>query len=85
MNLPKTGDLEVAVVSILSKYPDGLSVGEILDEVILYFKLEPTCRYLLGNNGRPELSYRLGWARTHAKNRGLIERSQFGKWKTRNH
>lgn len=83
MNLPKTNELEVAVVSILSKYPEGLSVAEILEEVIHHFKLEPNCRFVLGNNGRPELSYRLGWARTHAKNRGLIERTQFGKWKTR--
>lgn len=79
--IPSTNDLEDAVVEILSRFPDGLTVDELRDKVMEYFALPREAKFMRGNNGRSELSYRLGWARTHAKNHGRIEKAGTARWR----
>jgi restriction endonuclease Mrr len=81
MSLPTTKSLEGAVIEILKSRPEGLTANEILESILIYFALPESAKYEIGNNSRPELAYRLGWAKTHAKNRGSIYRSDKGIWK----
>ncbi len=55
--------------------------AEIVDGVIERMKLSPeVADYPHGDGPKSEVDYRIGWAKTHLKQRGLINNSRRGVW-----
>ena len=79
-NFPKPEDLEQAILESLITADGELSTKKMFEMVVLI--LQPPREILLAKrlDGREELKYRLAWARTKAKNKGLIEHVRTSAW-----
>lgn len=71
-DMPTSGELEKTLLLLLSKSNKLLNNDEMLVAVSNYLFLSPKLYEVRRNDGRSELKYRMAWARTHAKEKGLI-------------
>jgi len=81
LRLPPASDLREAILQILVEFPDGAS-SSVIDQAVAE-KLNLTSEQLsvIRSGNRTEFAYRLAWERTHAKNKGLIEKLGNRNWK----
>ena len=70
--MPTSGELEKTLLLLLSKSNKLMNNDEMLVAVSNYLFLSPKLYEVRRNDGRSELKYRMAWARTHAKEKGLI-------------
>ena len=81
MSLPSTRDLMNPTLGAIRRAGGSASIGEIAELVIRDCSLpESVTNKLHGYGPQTELEYRLGWARTYLKRRGLISNSVRGVW-----
>ena len=71
-DMPTSSELEKTLLLLLSKSNKLLNNDEMLVAVSNYLFLSPKLYEVRRNDGRSELKYRMAWARTHAKEKGLI-------------
>ena len=71
-DMPTSDELEKTLLLLLSKSNKLLNNDEMLVAVSNYLFLSPKLYEVRRNDGRSELKYRMAWARTHAKEKGLI-------------
>lgn len=71
-DMPTSGELEKTLLLLLSKSNKLMNNDEMLVAVSNYLFLSPKLYEVRRNDGRSELKYRMAWARTHAKEKGLI-------------
>lgn len=81
LQLPGSKVLHDAMISVLSKHPQGMKTTEIDDAVAEFLGLSQEQKALIRQGNRTELSYRLAWERTHAKRAGEIVRIGARTWK----
>lgn len=81
VKLPTTPELRDALLKVLERFPDGVSSNQIDAEVSKHLNLTPEQLSVIRSGNRSEFAYRLAWERTHAKNRGLIEKIGSRNWK----
>ncbi len=75
MDFPTSPQLESAVLNVLEKNPNISSA--MMDSIVSdTLKLSEEVRQLIHSGNRTELAYRLAWARTRAKKKGLIVQDQ---------
>ncbi len=79
--MPGGVQLEYALLKILSFHTSGLHTKEITAAVADFLKLSNEVLRVKRNGSRLEFAYRLSWARTKAKEKGLIERIDVAVWK----
>lgn len=81
VKLPPASDLRDALLAVLVNFPDGTS-SSVIDKAVAE-KLNLTAEQLsvIRTGSRTEFAYRLAWERTHAKNKGLIEKLGSRNWK----
>ncbi len=81
VKLPGAPDLRNALLLVLEDFPDGAS-SQVLDKAVAQ-KLSLTLEQLsvIRTGSRTEFAYRLAWERTHAKNKGLIEKLGNRNWR----
>jgi hypothetical protein len=88
---PAPGEVELPTVSGLLEplfqafklLGGAAEIGQLEDQVARILDLSPAQRTVLqkpGQSRQTRLGYRLGWARTRLKNRGLIESVERGFW-----
>jgi len=84
LRLPPAPDLRDALLQILVAFPNGAS-SSVIDQAVAE-KLNLTTEQLsvIRTGNRTEFAYRLAWERTHAKNKGLIEKLGNRNWKLKN-
>lgn len=80
-NLPKGKILEEALIEVLRREPEGLHIRDIEIEVASYLSIPEELLNLRRFDNRSEFGYQLAWARTHAREKGLIEKTGFGIWR----
>ena len=79
--VPSFKDLMNPTLDAIRQAGGSASIGEIADLVIQGSNLpESVIGELHGDGPQTELEYRLGWARTYLKRRGLITNSVRGVW-----
>ena len=81
--LPSVGDLLEPLFQAFKTLQGAALVAHLDERVADLLDLSPAARsvrHAPGQSSRTELAYRLGWARTRLKNRGLIERVERGFW-----
>ena len=83
-NLPGSSELESSTLRVLSASGGSLKSCEIDNLVIADLKLTSEQLSILHSGSRSEVSYRLAWVRTKAKQKGLIERLPTNQWKLAN-
>jgi hypothetical protein len=71
-DMPTSNELEKTLLILMSKSNRLMNNGEMLVAVSNYLFLSPKLYEVRRNDGRSELKYRMAWARTHAKEKGLI-------------
>ena len=71
-DMPTSDELEETLLLVFSKSKKLLRNDEMLVAVSNYLFLSPKLHEIRRNDGRSELKYRMAWARTHAKEKGLI-------------
>lgn len=71
-DMPTSNELEKTLLLLMSKSNKLMNNGEMLVAVSNYLFLSPKLYEVRRNDGRSELKYRMAWARTHAKEKGLI-------------
>ena len=71
-DMPTSDELEKTLLLLMSKSNKSLNNDEMLIAVSNYLFLSPKLYEIRRNDGRSELKYRMAWARTHAKEKGLI-------------
>lgn len=71
-DMPTSNELEKTLLLLMSKSNRLMNNGEMLVAVSNYLFLSPKLYEVRRNDGRSELKYRMAWARTHAKEKGLI-------------
>ena len=71
-DMPTSNELEKTFLLLMSKSNRLMNNGEMLVAVSNYLFLSPKLYEVRRNDGRSELKYRMAWARTHAKEKGLI-------------
>ena len=77
---PNSESLEKAILYALSK-KGGTATTDEIDEIAIVFLGVPQEVIDLKRSGnRSELKYRLAWARTKAKTKGLIIKTASKKW-----
>jgi restriction endonuclease Mrr len=79
--MPTTKELKDALLAVLRESPEGLTTSEIDAQVAKRLQLSAEQLSVIRSGNRTEVSYRLAWERTHAKKKGLIERSVTRTWK----
>ena len=79
-DFPSSRELETALLQVLSRNLQGLSVQEIEVQVGDFLKMSPESLQMKRKDGRSEFGYRLAWARTHAKEKGFIKNIRFSTW-----
>lgn len=79
--MPGGIELEFALLKILSSHTFGLHTREMKTAVAEYLELSNEVLRVQRNGSRLEFAYRLSWARTKAKEKGLIERIDVAVWK----
>jgi restriction system protein len=77
--LPRTNDLVFPLLKVLNRR-EVLSNEQIRDAIIQELGLTLAQCELPHSGNRTELEYRLAWARTIAKNEGLIESPKRTRW-----
>ncbi len=78
--LPSPTNLVNPILKTLLKSKSPLSHSQIEAGVIFELAIPESLSSIKRSGNRRELSYRLSWARTAAKNQGLIERNTEGLW-----
>lgn len=78
---PANSDLASIIVEVLRAEEVEVSNEQIRDLVINRLSLSQSLVDEIHSGKRTELEYRLAWARTIAKQEGLIESSTRCKWK----
>ena len=78
--LPNPTNLVSPILKTRLKAKSPLSHSQIEAGVIIELAIPETLSSVKRSGNRRELSYRLSWARTAAKNQGLIERNTEGLW-----
>jgi len=79
--MPTTKELKDALLAVLRENPDGLTTPEIDAQVARKLQLSAEQLSVIRSGNRSEVSYRLAWERTHAKKKGLIEKSGARTWR----
>ena len=82
IQLPSSSDLRDALLKVLANSPVGLTTKEIDKAVAAVLNLTSQQLDVIHSGNRSEFSYRLAWERTHAKTKGLIERTSARTWKS---
>jgi restriction endonuclease Mrr len=77
---PNSKSLEESLLRCLSKSDVPLSNNDIEQLVIDDLKLDSNIVSLIRSGSRTELQYRLAWARTKLKSKGLIVKVESQKW-----
>ena len=81
MPVPSFKDLMNPTLSAIRQAGGSASIGEIAELIIQKHNLpESVTNELHGDGPQTELEYRLGWARTYLKRRGLLTNSVRGVW-----
>jgi restriction endonuclease Mrr len=80
-NMPSGNELELALLDVLLGEEDGMNTDDIFEEVAIHLGLSNEILQIKRSGRRSEFGYRLSWARTKAKEKGLVERVEFGIWK----
>lgn len=81
VQMPTTKQLKEALLEVLSESPDGLTTSQIDAQVAKKLQLSAEQLAVVRSGNRSEVSYRLAWERTHAKKKGLIEKTAAKTWK----
>jgi len=79
-DMPTSDELEKTLLLLMSKSNKSLNNDEMLVAVSNYLFLSPKLYEIRRNDGRSELKYRMAWARTHAKEKGLIVNNGKSIW-----
>ena len=79
--LPPASELREALLHVLANFPDGTSSSVIDAAVAEKLNLSSAQLSVIRTGARTEFAYRLAWERTHAKNKGLIEKLGSRNWK----
>ena len=81
VKLPGAPELRNALLLVLENFPDGAS-SRVLDEAVAEeLNLSREQLSVIRTGSRTEIAYRLAWERTHAKNKGLIEKLSNRNWR----
>ena len=81
VRLPTTPELRNALLQVLEGFPDGISSSQIDAAVSERLNMTSEQLAVIRSGNRTEFAYRLAWERTHAKNKGLIEKVGSRNWK----
>jgi hypothetical protein len=81
VKLPTTPELRNALLQVLEGFPDGISSSQIDAAVSERLNMTSEQLAVIRSGNRTEFAYRLAWERTHAKNKGLIEKVGSRNWK----
>ena len=79
--LPPASELRDALLQVLKEFPEGTSSSVVDKAVAESLKLTSEQLSVIRSGNRTEFAYRLAWERTHAKNKGLIEKIGSRYWK----
>lgn len=79
--LPPASELQATMLEVLRKTPDGLTTKDLDDAVAVKLGLSKEMLSVIRTGNRTEFAYRLAWERTHAKNKGFIQRTGHGTWR----
>ena len=79
--IPQNADLTLIVVMALKQSGGEASNGAIREFVIQYLELTSNEVEELHSGKRTKLEYKLAWARTIAKQKGLISPAGKSRWK----
>lgn len=77
--IPKSQELIKPLLIVLNSRGE-LSNSEIREEVGKLLGLSEEAKGIIHSGSRSELEYRLAWARTNAKSRGLIQSPKREHW-----
>jgi restriction system protein len=80
LSFPTSAELLLAVVAAVTKAGGKASNKQIQEIVIKDLQLSPEQVAVIHSGNRSELEYRLAWARTNAKKKGLINSSGPRTW-----
>lgn len=78
--LPKASELVSPLIEVLKAASHPLSIQEIESQVAANLQVPDDLRNIIRMGNRTEFNYRLSWARTRAKNLGLIQRTSSKYW-----
>jgi restriction endonuclease Mrr len=81
VQMPTTRELKEALLEVLRETPDGLTTSQIDSQVASKLQLSAEQLGVIHSGSRTEVSYRLAWERTHAKKKGLIEKTATKTWR----
>jgi restriction endonuclease Mrr len=81
IHIPSSVTLRDALLRVLHDSPGGLSTKEIDSSVATNLHLSEEQLSVIRSGTRTEFAYRMAWERTHAKNKGLIEKTAARTWK----
>ncbi len=81
VKLPGAPDLRNALLLVLEDFPDGASSQVLYKAVAQKLSLTLEQLSVIRTGSRTEFAYRLAWERTHAKNKGLIEKLGNRNWR----
>ena len=79
--MPTTKALQDALLAVLRENPEGLTTSQIDQLVAKKLELSAEQLSVIRSGNRTEVSYRLAWERTHAKKKGLIEKTATRTWR----
>jgi restriction endonuclease Mrr len=79
--MPTSDELEKTLLIVLSKSKNPMKTSEMVTAVGNYLFLSPELYEVRRADNRRELNYRMAWARTHLKEKGLIENVGMGLWR----
>jgi len=79
--LPGKKDLLPAIVTVLRENEGSLTAAEMNDQVARYLQIPQELLEIEDANcTSTEFSYRMRWARTELKSKGIISNPERGKW-----
>lgn len=78
--IPQNAELALIVVTALKQFGGKASNEDIREFVIQYLDLTSNEVDEIHSGRRTKLEYKLGWARTIAKQKGLISSEGKGNW-----
>ena len=79
--MPTAKELQDALLQVLRESPEGLTTPQIDARVAAKLHLSAEQLGVIRTGNRTEVSYRLAWERTHAKKKGLIEKTAVRTWR----
>jgi restriction system protein len=80
LSIPPAYTMIWSVVQALRELGGSGRIAEINDKVSQIRGFSDQQQEIVGSGSRPEIAYRLAWARTHAKNLGLLANPSRGVW-----